>query len=119
MGRCVARTTIKKVIRNGIDLTCATVGVPGLASRESCPDICNNKVIDIIRELQDFGIRVVAEDPYADAGDPRARPGGRAAGARRRQGPVRSAGPDAAGDHCVAAVDAGPGYDDRSFDQVR
>ena len=69
MGRYVARTTIKKMIQNGIDVTRATVGVLGLTFKENCPDIRNSKVIDIIREFQDFGIRVVAEDPYADAGE--------------------------------------------------
>ncbi len=66
MGRYVARTTIKKMIQNGIDVTRATVGVLGLTFKENCPDIRNSKVIDIIREFQEFGIRVVAEDPYAD-----------------------------------------------------
>ena len=66
MGRYVARTTIKKMIQNGIDVTRATVGVLGLTFKENCPDIRNSKVIDIIREFQDFGIKVVAEDPYSD-----------------------------------------------------
>lgn len=66
MGRYVARTTIKKMVQNGIDVTRATVGVMGLTFKENCPDIRNSKVIDIIREFQDFGIRVVAADPYAD-----------------------------------------------------
>ena len=67
MGRYVARTTIKRMIQNGIDVTRATVGVLGLTFKENCPDIRNSKVIDIIREFQEFGIRVVAEDPYADS----------------------------------------------------
>ena len=66
MGRYVARTTIKKMVQNKIDLSSATVGVLGLTFKENCPDIRNSKVIDIIREFQDFGIRVVATDPYAD-----------------------------------------------------
>jgi len=66
MGRYVARTTIKKMVQNKIDLSSATVGVLGLTFKENCPDIRNSKVIDIIREFQDFGIRVVAADPYAD-----------------------------------------------------
>ena len=65
MGRYVARTTIKKMVQNKIDLSSATVGVLGLTFKENCPDIRNSKVIDIIREFQDFGIRVVATDPYA------------------------------------------------------
>ena len=66
MGRYVARTTIKKMVQNKIDLSSATVGVLGLTFKENCPDIRNSKVIDIIREFQDFGIRIVATDPYAD-----------------------------------------------------
>ena len=66
MGRYVARTTIKKMVQNKIDLSNATVGVLGLTFKENCPDIRNSKVIDIIREFQEFGIRVVATDPYAD-----------------------------------------------------
>lgn len=66
MGRYVARMTIKKMVQNKIDLSSAVVGVLGLTFKENCPDIRNSKVIDIIREFQEFGIRVVAEDPYAD-----------------------------------------------------
>ena len=66
MGRYVARTTIKKMVQNKIDLSSAKVGVLGLTFKENCPDIRNSKVIDIIREFQDFGIRVVGTDPYAD-----------------------------------------------------
>lgn len=66
MGRYVARTTIKKMVQNGIDVTRARVGVLGLTFKENCPDIRSSKVIDIIREFQEFGIRVIAEDPYAN-----------------------------------------------------
>ena len=66
MGRYVARTTIKKMIQNGTDVTKATVGVLGLTFKENCPDLRNSRVIDIIRELQDYGLTVIAEDPYAD-----------------------------------------------------
>ena len=65
MGRYVARTTLKKMIQNGCDVTKATVGVLGLTFKENCPDLRNSRVIDIIRELQDYGVRVIAEDPYA------------------------------------------------------
>jgi UDP-N-acetyl-D-galactosamine dehydrogenase len=66
MGRYVARTTLKKMIQNGCDVTKSTVGVLGLTFKENCPDLRNSRVIDIIRELQDYGVRVIAEDPYAD-----------------------------------------------------
>lgn len=67
MGRYVARTTIKSMIRNGIDVSRSSVGVLGLTFKEDCPDIRNSKVIDVIRELQDFGVNVVVEDPHANA----------------------------------------------------
>lgn len=66
MGRYVARTTIKNMIKNGCDVTRATVGVLGLTFKENCPDLRNSRVIDVIRELQDYGVTVIAEDPYAD-----------------------------------------------------
>ncbi|AHE97842.1 nucleotide sugar dehydrogenase [Thioalkalivibrio paradoxus] len=66
MGRYVARSTLKKMIQNGCDVTKATVGVLGLTFKENCPDLRNSRVIDIIRELQDYGVRVIAEDPHAD-----------------------------------------------------
>jgi UDP-N-acetyl-D-glucosamine/UDP-N-acetyl-D-galactosamine dehydrogenase len=67
MGRYVARTTLKKMIQNGTDVARATVGVLGLTFKENCPDLRNSRVIDIIRELQDYGVRVIAEDPYAES----------------------------------------------------
>ena len=66
MGRYIARTTVKKMIQNGADVTKAHFGVLGLTFKENCPDLRNSRVIDIIRELQDYGVHVVAEDPYAD-----------------------------------------------------
>lgn len=66
MGRHVARSTVKLMIRNGIDVANATVGILGLTFKENCPDIRNSRVIDIIREFQDYGMQVVAEDPHAD-----------------------------------------------------
>ena len=66
MGKHVAQTTVKKMIQQGIDVTKATVGVLGLTFKENCPDLRNSRVIDIIEEFQDHGIRVVAEDCWAD-----------------------------------------------------
>ena len=72
MGKHVAQTTIKKMIQQGIDVTQATVGVLGLTFKENCPDLRNSRVIDIIEELQDHGITVVAEDCWADEEEIRA-----------------------------------------------
>jgi UDP-N-acetyl-D-galactosamine dehydrogenase len=43
--------------------------VLGVTFKENCPDIRNSKVIDLIRELQSWGVRVVAADAWADAAE--------------------------------------------------
>lgn len=55
MGRYVARTTIKKLIQNGVNPNGAHIGVLGITFKENCPDIRNSKVIDVINELKDYG----------------------------------------------------------------
>ena len=43
----------------------ANVLVMGLTFKENCPDIRNSKVIDIIKELKEFGVNVLISDPLA------------------------------------------------------
>lgn len=66
MARYAARTLIKKMLNNGIDIARSTVGVMGITFKENCPDIRNSKVVDLIRELQTWNIKVVVSDPWAD-----------------------------------------------------
>lgn len=66
MGRYVARTTVKKMIQNGVNPNGSRVGVLGITFKENCPDIRNSKVIDIVRELEDFGVIPVVSDPWAN-----------------------------------------------------
>jgi UDP-N-acetyl-D-galactosamine dehydrogenase len=65
MGVFVASKTIKLMIRHGIKITGSRVLVLGVTFKENCPDTRNTKVVDIIRELKDFGIEVDIYDPYA------------------------------------------------------
>jgi UDP-N-acetyl-D-glucosamine/UDP-N-acetyl-D-galactosamine dehydrogenase len=67
MGRYVARNTIKRMLKNGLDVPRCRIGVLGITFKENCPDIRNSKVIDLVRELQDHGTTVVVMDPHADA----------------------------------------------------
>jgi UDP-N-acetyl-D-galactosamine dehydrogenase len=67
MASFVAKCAIKLMIQQGIDVSNARIGVLGMTFKENCPDIRNSKVIDIIRELQEYGVDVVVTDPYADA----------------------------------------------------
>lgn len=66
MGRYAARNVIKRMVKNGIDITKATVGVMGITFKENCPDIRNSKVVDLIEELHSWNINVVISDPWAD-----------------------------------------------------
>jgi UDP-N-acetyl-D-galactosamine dehydrogenase len=54
------------MIHAGHSILGSTVTVLGLTFKENCPDLRNSKVIDIIKELQDYGINVQVCDPLAD-----------------------------------------------------
>lgn len=66
MGKYIAETTVKKMIATGSVIKGARVNVLGLTFKENCADLRNSKVIDIIRELESYGIQVSVTDPYAD-----------------------------------------------------
>jgi len=66
MGKFIAQRTIKEMIHAGHSVFGNRVTVLGLTFKEDCPDLRNSKVIDIIRELEDYGIKVQVCDPCAD-----------------------------------------------------
>ncbi|MGH8726788.1 MAG: nucleotide sugar dehydrogenase [Burkholderiales bacterium] len=66
MGKFIAEQTIKHMIKNGCHIKGARVNVLGLTFKENCPDLRNSKVIDVIRELQSFGVDVRVHDPIPD-----------------------------------------------------
>ena len=66
MGKFIAQRTIKEMIRAGQSVLDSTVTVLGLTFKEGCPDLRNSRVIDIIRELEDYGVRVQVHDALAD-----------------------------------------------------
>lgn len=65
IGKHVAEATIKMIIRSECRVACAKVGVLGLTFKENVPDLRNTKVVDIIRELCEFRLRVLIHDPLA------------------------------------------------------
>jgi len=67
MGKYIAEITVKKMIATGSVIKGARVNVLGLTFKEDCADLRNSKVIDIIRELESYGIEVSVTDAYADA----------------------------------------------------
>ncbi|MBS0290721.1 MAG: nucleotide sugar dehydrogenase [Proteobacteria bacterium] len=66
MGKYIADQTVKQMIHLGSRVKDAKVAVFGLTFKENCRDIRNTKVIDVIDELQSFGINVLLHDPIAD-----------------------------------------------------
>ena len=69
MGKYVAEQTVKNLIRGGRSVKGAKVAVLGLTFKENCPDLRNSRVIDIIRELESYGVEVSVHDPLADAAE--------------------------------------------------
>ena len=66
MGIYVANQIIKLMIKKGHKIEGSKVLVLGITFKENCPDIRNSRVIDVIRELQEFGCDVAVSDPWAD-----------------------------------------------------
>lgn len=66
MGKYVAESVVKALIKAGTAIKNAKVAILGFAFKENCPDTRNTKVIDIVRELKDYGIMATVSDPVAD-----------------------------------------------------
>ena len=66
MGIYVASQVIKLMIKKGKKIEGSKVLVLGITFKENCPDIRNSRVIDVIRELQEFGCDVEVSDYWAD-----------------------------------------------------
>ncbi|MEA1954133.1 MAG: nucleotide sugar dehydrogenase [Campylobacterota bacterium] len=66
MGIYVANQVIKLMIKKGQKIEGAKVLVLGITFKENCPDIRNSRVIDVIRELEEFGCSVDVTDYWAD-----------------------------------------------------
>lgn len=67
MGQYVAERTVKRLIKSGIKVNGARVGILGLTFKENVPDLRNTRTVDVIRELQDYGVQVLVADAMADA----------------------------------------------------
>lgn len=66
MSKYVVNNIIKELLKKGIEVQGMTINFLGLTFKENCPDLRNTKVIDIVRELEDYGIIVNVNDVKAD-----------------------------------------------------
>ncbi len=67
MGAYVVTQLVKSMIKKKIQVEGAKVLVLGLSFKENCPDIRNTKIIDIVKELQEYHIDVDIYDPWVNA----------------------------------------------------
>lgn len=67
MGKYVAESLVKNLIKTDIPVKGAKVAILGFTFKENCPDTRNTKVIDIYKELGEYGITPIVVDPAADA----------------------------------------------------
>ena len=65
MGVFVANKLVKLMIRKGHKIEGSRVLILGITFKENCPDIRNTRVVDVYRELTDFGMQVEVHDPWA------------------------------------------------------
>ena len=66
MGMYVANQVIKLMIKKGHTIEGSKVLILGITFKENCPDIRNSRVIDVIKELREFGCAIDVYDPWAD-----------------------------------------------------
>ena len=67
MGKYIAEQTVKNMVKTRGSLNGGVVNVLGLTFKENCADLRNSKVVDIIRELKEYGLSVNIHDPQADS----------------------------------------------------
>ncbi|SCY13453.1 UDP-N-acetyl-D-galactosamine dehydrogenase [Lachnospiraceae bacterium XBB2008] len=67
MGKYVAESLVKNLIKSGVAVKGARVVIMGFTFKENCPDTRNTKVIDIYNELKEYGIDPIVVDPEADS----------------------------------------------------
>jgi len=69
MGAWIAAQIVKLMIRKEVIVKNARVLVLGITFKENCPDIRNTKVVDVVKELEQFGCQVDIYDPWANAAE--------------------------------------------------
>ncbi|TRX20988.1 nucleotide sugar dehydrogenase [Flavobacterium franklandianum] len=69
MGEYVASQVVKLMIKKGITINGASLLMLGITFKENCPDVRNTKIVDVIRALEDYGIKISLYDPWANSAE--------------------------------------------------
>jgi UDP-N-acetyl-D-glucosamine/UDP-N-acetyl-D-galactosamine dehydrogenase len=75
MGKFIADQTIKQMIASGANIRDAKVNILGIAFKENIQDLSNSKVVDVVKELQSFGVEVFVHDPVVKSAEAKQRYG--------------------------------------------
>ena len=67
MGEYVVSRLIKLMLRNCLHVQASDILIMGLTFKENCPDLRNTRVVDIIKELQTYGVNIHVYDPWVNA----------------------------------------------------
>src|SRR5699024_12536323 len=67
MPKLIASDIVQKLLKNGHEVQGKTVNFLGLTFKENCPDLRNTKAVDLINELENYGLNVVVNDVEADS----------------------------------------------------
>lgn len=66
MGAYVAGQLVKAMLKRRIHVKGARVLILGLTFKENCPDLRNTRVVDLVNELEDYGVQVDVYDPWVE-----------------------------------------------------
>ncbi len=69
MGAYVAGRMVKEMLRKGLKVHGGRVLILGLSFKENCPDLRNTRVVDVLRELEEYGLTVDVHDPMVDSAE--------------------------------------------------
>lgn len=65
----IASKVVKLMIKKGIAVQGANALILGVTFKENCPDVRNTKVVDVYKELNEYGVNVDIYDPWADSAE--------------------------------------------------
>lgn len=69
MGAYVAGEVVKQMLKKDLKVKDSHVLVLGITFKENCPDVRNTKVVDVVKNLQDYGINITIYDPWANSAE--------------------------------------------------
>ena len=66
MGEFISSEIIKLLINNDFNIKKSNILILGVTFKENCPDFRNTKVVDLIKSLSNYGIKIDLYDPWVD-----------------------------------------------------